>query len=76
VVHDLTIAFTIWGFLDANPPAELVAARRQRFAGLDHPGHYTETRALVDMVPAATLRMTPQQVAAEYPGDWRALIGL
>ena len=76
VVHDLTIAFTIWGFLDANPAAELVAARRERFAGLGHPGHYTETRAIVDMVPAETLRMTPQQVAAAYPGGWQALVGL
>ena len=27
VVHDLTVAFTIWGFLDATPPPELVASR-------------------------------------------------
>ena len=27
VVHDLRIAFTIWGFLDPAPPAELVALR-------------------------------------------------
>ena len=26
VIHDLRIAFTIWGFLDAAPPAELVDA--------------------------------------------------
>jgi hypothetical protein len=76
VVHDLTIAFTIWGFLDANPPADLVAERRARFAGLGHAGHYTETRALVDLVPEATLRKTPQQVTAEYPGSWQSLVGL
>ena len=34
VVHDLTIAFTIWGSLDPSPPAELVAARGPLFAGL------------------------------------------
>ena len=76
VVHDLTIAFTIWGFLDVAAPAELISARRARFAGLGHGGHYTEARAIVDMVPEATLRMTPQQVAAAYPADWRALVGL
>jgi hypothetical protein len=76
VVHDLTIAFTIWGFLDANPPAELVATRTQLFAGLGHGHHYTEGRALADMVPEATLQMNPQQVAAAYPADWRTLVGL
>jgi hypothetical protein len=76
VVHDLTIAFTIWGFLDVAAPADLVAVRRERFAGLGHGGHYTQARALVDMVPEATLRMTPQQVAAEYPNGWRTLVGL
>jgi hypothetical protein len=76
VVHDLTIAFTIWGFLDASAPADLVAARRELFAGLGHQGHYTEARALTDMVPEATLRMTPQQVEAASPGKWRELVGL
>lgn len=76
VVHDLTVAFTIWGFLDPNPPADLVAARRPLFDGLSHHGHYTEARAVTDMVPEATLRMTPQQVAAAYPGSWRQLVGL
>lgn len=76
VVHDLTIAFTIWGFLDANPPAELVEARRGLFAGLGHGHHYTEGRALADMAPEATLRMNPQQVAAAYPAGWRSLVGL
>lgn len=75
VVHDLTIAFTIWGFLDADAPADLVADRTARFSGLSH-GHYTEGRAIVDMVPEATLRMTPQQVAAAYPSQWRQLVGL
>lgn len=76
VVHDLTIAFTIWGFLDPNPPAELVAARGSLFKGVGHGPHYTEARAIADMVPQATLRQTPQQVAAAYPASWRTLVGL
>ena len=36
VVHDLTVAFTVWGYLNPNAPAELVAERRTRFAGLGH----------------------------------------
>ena len=37
--------------------------------------HYDEARALVDMVPEATLRMTPAQVAAAYPERWKELLG-
>jgi hypothetical protein len=76
VVHDLTIAFTIWGFLDGSPAADLVAERSHRFEGVGRGHHYTEARALVDMVPEATLRMTHQQVQAAYPQQWRQLVGL
>ncbi|HEY0520912.1 MAG TPA: hypothetical protein VGC84_15580 [Ilumatobacteraceae bacterium] len=76
VIHDLTIAFTIWGFLDANPPADLLALRARLFVGVhDLQHHYDEARALVDMVPEATLRMTPDQVAAAFPGRWQELVG-
>jgi len=76
VVHDLTIAFTIWGFYDQDPPAELAELRRSLFEGLRFTSHhYAEARAVVDMVPESTLRMTPTEVAGAYPGDWRALVG-
>ncbi len=76
VVHDLTIAFTVWGFLDDAPPAELVALRSELFEGVSHTAvHYAEARRIVDMVPASTLRMSPQQVAAAYPARWRELVG-
>ncbi len=76
VVHDLTIAFTVWGFLDAAPPAELVALRTELFEGVSHTAvHYAEARHIVDMVPESTLRMSPQQVAAAYPARWRELVG-
>ena len=76
VVYDLRIAFTIWGFLDAAPPAELVAIRQPGFEGVaDSLHHYEERRALVDSVPEATLRQSPQQVTAAYPAGWRGLLG-
>ena len=77
VVHDLTIAFTVWGFFDQAPPAELVALRGQLFEGLRHVGHhYSEARVVVDCVPEETLRQSPEQVESRYPGSWWLLLGL
>lgn len=75
VVHDLTMALSMWGFLTASPSAEQVTERMARFAGIGHGHHYAQARALVDMVPESTLRMTPAQVAAAA-GRWRELVGL
>jgi hypothetical protein len=76
VVHDLTIAFTVWGYFDPKPPADLVALRSSLFSGVAHTAmHYAESRHIADMVPEATLRMNPQQVAAAYPATWRSLVG-
>jgi hypothetical protein len=76
VVHDFTIAFTAWGFLDGSPPAELIAARARLFEGVSHQlHHYEEARVLVDMMPESTLRMTPAEVAAAYPQRWKELVG-
>ena len=77
MVHDFTIAFTVWGFLDPNPPADLLALRAEAFVGVAHIAHaYDQQRALVDSVPEATLRMTPQAVTAAYPVRWRELLGV
>ncbi len=76
IIHDFTIAFTIWGFLDLTPPAELVALRMELFEGVGHVAHhYGEARDIVDRIPEATLRMSPAQVQAAYPAQWRDLIG-
>jgi len=72
VIHDFDIAFRIWGFL-GDAPAELVALRNPLFEGAHH--HYWEQRAIVDQVPESTVRMTHQQVAAQFPADWRVLLG-
>ena len=77
VVHDLTIAFTIWGFLDPNPPAELVAERRRLFAGVANVNHhYTEARHIVDLVPDSTLEAGVDRVVSIYPAQWRQLTGV
>jgi hypothetical protein len=77
VIHDLRVAYTVWGFLDAAAPAELVAERRSRFEGVRHTAHhYPELRAVADAVPEATLRLTPDEAAARHGHDWRSLLAL
>ena len=77
VVHDLTVALTIFGFLsDADPDAELVKLRRSLFAGSAHAHHYLDLRALVDSVPEATLRLTPDEVRGRAASGWRDLLGV
>lgn len=72
VIHDLDIAFTLWGFLGDAPP-ELVELRRPRFQALEH--HYDDQRAIAAQVPEATLRLSPAEVKARWPGEWRELLG-
>ena len=72
VVHDLTLAFTLWGFL-GGAPHDLVAARGPLFRSAAH--HYEAQRAIADCVRPDTLRLTPDAVAARL-GEWRELIEL
>jgi hypothetical protein len=75
-VHDLTMAFTMWGYLDASAPTELVALRRQAFEGVANAAHhYAEGRNVADAVPESTLRLTPDALAGAYPARWRELVG-
>ena len=73
VIHDWTVAFTVWGFL-GEVPAELVEHRQRLFEGAAH--HYHDQRAIVDAVPEVTLRLPHGQVVESFPRDWRALLGL
>lgn len=75
VIHDVRMAFTMWGYLDPSPPAELLALRRQRFATVGEPANYAARRAIADAVPAETLRLSPAALATAYPGEWRRLLG-
>ncbi len=76
VVHDVTVAFSIFGFLDENPDPELVAVRERLFAEVHSSHHYAERRDLVDLVPDHVLRQTPEVVARTYSSDWRGNLDL
>ena len=77
VMADLRVAYTVWGFLDEQAPAALVAERAKRFEGVHLTAHhYPELRAVADAVPADALRQTPAQVAAAYAADWRVQLSL
>lgn len=75
VIHDLRMAFTIWGFLDPAPPTELVDRRVAAFEGAGEPLGYDVVRSIVDSVPEATLRLRPDEVYAAYPTQWQVLLG-
>ncbi len=74
VVHDILLACTVWGFLDEQPAAELVALRKDLFDEVALPGHHVERNRIADAVPESTLRMTPADVAAAHASDWRSLL--
>ncbi len=74
-MHDLTLALTIWGYFDPTAPADLVATRSSLFAGVASVHHYAESRRIADVVPESTLRLSPEQAAAQMPGAWRTLTG-
>ena len=76
VVHDVTVAFTVWGLLDADAPAELVELRREMFEEVHHVHHYGELRAVVDAVPAHVLSQPHGVVAAQYARDWHSCLEL
>src|SRR6478609_3175783 len=68
VVHDLTVAFTVWGFL-TEAPAELVEIRARLFEAVSNPHHYPKQRAIVDAVPDATLLRPHRDVVADHAVD-------
>jgi len=72
LVHDLTLAFTLWGFL-GGAPEDLVAVRGPLFRSAAH--HYMVQRTIADSVPEHTLRLTPEAVADRLD-EWRELVEL
>jgi hypothetical protein len=74
VIHDLEIAFRIWGFL-GDAPRELVALRAPLFQSVGNAHHYANQRKIADVLPEETLRLLHGEVAARFPGEWRQLLG-
>jgi len=72
VTQDFEVALKVWGFLDDDPPAELVEARTRLFPGAAH--HYWDQQAVADAVPESTLRLTPAEVSKRAPQEWRQLL--
>jgi hypothetical protein len=75
VLHDLTVAFTIWGYLGDAPP-DLIAYRQPLFEEIANPAHYPEQRRVVDLVPDDVLRKSPQEIAELHRADWRRLLSV
>ncbi|MGH9157578.1 MAG: hypothetical protein ACRD1K_17480 [Acidimicrobiales bacterium] len=70
VIHDLDLAFTLWGFLGEGPD-DLVEYRAPLFRSAAH--HYWDQRGIADKVLESTLRLTPVAVRAQL-ADWRGLL--
>lgn len=76
VVHDLTAAFTIFGFLDADPDPELVTLREELFPEVANNHHYPERRRIVDLVPDTALRSGIGAIELAYQQGWRKNLSL
>jgi hypothetical protein len=70
VIHDLTVAFTLWGYLAEADPG-LVRLRRKYFDGVASPHHYMERRRVADVVPAAVLEMPHTDLVRAAEADPR-----
>jgi hypothetical protein len=76
VIHDMTVAYTVWGFLDPNPAIELVTARRNAFDEAALPGHYRERQLIAAAVSEEVLRLPHAAVIEQHARDWRSLLDL
>ncbi len=74
VVHDLTAAFTLWGFLDDAPKSELVALREEVFPQVASSHHYAERREIVDLTSSEVLHRPHSLIIEDYKSDWRTNI--
>jgi hypothetical protein len=72
VAADVECALGLFGYL-APAPAELVAFRRSFFDGVSH--DYWAQRALANLVPESSLRLTVSEISAS-PARWRDLLGI
>lgn len=76
VADDLRVALLVFGYLSETAD-ELVEFRKPLFEELHNLSfHYSTARALADLVPEATLRMSPEAVAVACAKNWRAPLGI
>jgi hypothetical protein len=74
VIHDLTAAYTVWGYLDEKPPPDLVALRKDAFDEVALPLHYAERQRIVAAVRGDALRKLHTAIAEDHAVNWRALL--
>ena len=74
VVHDVTVALTVFGFLS---PADdgLVEWRRELFARVAHPHHHSRARLIADLVAEDTLLLPHEAVTPSFAEDIRIPLG-
>jgi hypothetical protein len=70
VIYDMEWAFTLWGFF-GGAPEDLVAWRAGLVRGAGH--DYSVQRRVVDSVRAATVRLSPGEVAGRLT-SWQELL--
>jgi hypothetical protein len=71
VIHDLEVAFTVWGFL-GDAPDDLVAHRRTLFEGAAH--GYDAQRAIACAVTEESLRLDPATLRGRLVDSWRTFM--
>jgi hypothetical protein len=74
--HDLKVAYAIWGFSNPQPPAELLAMRREMFEECHNPHFYVRSRRIADAVPHDVLFQPTQAILDQVAQDWRSAISL
>jgi len=76
VVHDLEIAYRIWGFLADEVDVGLIEERERRFEGVSEAHHYADARVLVETVRDEVLMMSPGEIKDRHAADWASLLEL
>jgi hypothetical protein len=70
VGKDIELALVLFGFL-GGAPEDLVVWRAMLFEAAAH--HYDQQRMIVGVVPAETLRLTPDDARGRL-SDWRSML--
>jgi len=73
MVHDLTAAYAVWGYL-ADAPGELVALRRPLFDGVAHGHHHAARTRIAELVPDEVLRQPHGVLVDTAVAQWRSFI--